>query len=64
MMSNSKQINIDSTLTTLDLHKNVKTVTESTTSTLGHDLDDQRPVENDQNQQSLMQQRLNSIQKF
>ncbi|CAF3701801.1 unnamed protein product [Rotaria sp. Silwood1] len=64
MMSNSEQINIDSTLTTLDLHKNVKTITESTTSTLGHDLDDQRPAENDQNQQSLMQQRLNSIQKF
>ncbi|CAF3861616.1 unnamed protein product [Rotaria sp. Silwood1] len=34
MMSNSEQINIDSTFTKLDLNKNVKTLTESTTYTL------------------------------
>ncbi|CAF5016374.1 unnamed protein product, partial [Rotaria sp. Silwood1] len=56
MMSNSEQINIDSTFTTLDLNKNVKTITDSTTYELGHDLNDQRLTENDQKQQSLIQQ--------
>ncbi|CAF1372228.1 unnamed protein product [Rotaria sordida] len=64
MMSNSEQINFDSTLTTLDINKNVKNVTETTTYTLGHDLDDQRPTKNNQKQQYLVQQQLNSIQKF
>ncbi|CAF4495660.1 unnamed protein product [Rotaria sp. Silwood2] len=64
MMSNSEQINIDSTFTKLDLNKNVKTLTESTTYTLGHDLDDQRSVETDTKQQSLVRQQLNAIEKF
>ncbi|CAF4855313.1 unnamed protein product, partial [Rotaria sp. Silwood2] len=42
MMSNADQVNIDSTFTALDLNKNVKTITDSTTYMLGHDLNDQR----------------------
>ncbi|CAF5045911.1 unnamed protein product [Rotaria magnacalcarata] len=64
IMSNSEQTNIDSTFTTLDLNKNVKTLMESTTYTLGHDLDDQRSVKTDTKQQFLVQQQLNSIQNF
>ncbi|CAF4616966.1 unnamed protein product, partial [Rotaria socialis] len=64
IMSNSEQTNIDSTFTTLDLNKNVKTLMESTTYTLGHDLDDQRSVKTDTKQQFLVQQELNSIQNF
>ncbi|CAF1422631.1 unnamed protein product [Rotaria sordida] len=58
MMSNSEQLNIDSTQTTIDLNKNDKT------RSLGHDLDDQRSAENDQKYQSSLQQQLNSIHKF
>ncbi|CAF2592593.1 unnamed protein product [Rotaria sp. Silwood2] len=63
-MYNADQVNIDSTFTALDLNKNVKNVTDSTTYMLGHDLNDQRSVENDHTQQALIQQQLNSIQKF
>ncbi|CAF1670235.1 unnamed protein product, partial [Rotaria sp. Silwood1] len=55
---------IDSTFTKLDLNKNVKPLTETTTYTLGHDLDDQRSVETDRKQQSLVRQQLDSIEKF
>ncbi|CAF1564155.1 unnamed protein product, partial [Rotaria sordida] len=58
MMSNSEQLNIDSTQTTIDLNRNNKT------RSLGHDLDDQRSAENDQKYQSSLQQQLNSIHKF
>ncbi|CAF4806745.1 unnamed protein product, partial [Rotaria sp. Silwood2] len=63
-MSNADQVNIDSTFTALDLNKNVKTITDSTTYMLGHDLNDQRSVDTDHKQQALIQKQLNSIQKF
>ncbi|CAF4705801.1 unnamed protein product, partial [Rotaria sp. Silwood2] len=64
IMSNSEQVNIASTHTTIDVNKNDKTFTEPTTFALGHDLHDQRLDQNEQKQQSSIDFALNSIQKF
>ena len=64
MMSNSEQVDIDDTYRTIDLNKNEKTLLEPAMYMLGHDVHDQRLIQNQQTQQLSIQLQLRSIQKF
>ncbi|CAF4885545.1 unnamed protein product, partial [Rotaria sp. Silwood2] len=62
--TSSAQVNINPAHTSTDLDENEKQHLTITTKPLGHKIDDQRLVKDDQQRQLLIRQHLSSIQKF